>query len=334
MGVTAPLPTKNPVAAMNFKMSGFIPASGHYQSSRAGSTRPLENQNFAAYTRGMLRLALALAAFLPASAAAQGEPTDEDSLIGMVRASALSGVPAIQGTVVTRAMPPAGHNSEHQPSGYNIWAVNCHTQANSFVAQATGRGMAAGILACDGEAQRSPEHHTANWAIVAKEVTCVYNWGSSCCWPSDASPPDLSSGHGNQCARWACGNQYKEENTVAMAAGKLVESPGPQACAIEAAGGPANMLPGTAVTALTERRRTRSETVQVPSSAQLPDGASLTFTPDRLGPCLSCCAQRAQLWSGVEGASVTQNLANGREDTFRRQCASTCRHSFDAEAGR
>lgn len=260
--------------------------------------------------------------------------SEEDSLLGRVQASAVGGVPAIQGVVVTPDVPEAGHNASHHPAGYNIWAVNCHTQANSFVAQAAARGVAAGILACDGAAEQSPQHHTANWSLIGDGMTCVYNWGSSCCWQGESSPPDTSSGLANQCARWACGDQYKADKTQAMEAGKLIEAPGPQACAIEAAGGPANMLPGTAVTALTERRRTKSDTLQVPASAQLPEGASLTFTPDRLEPCLGCCAERARLWSGNAAASVTPNLAAGREDTFRRQCASACRYSFGADENR
>ncbi|TBR17970.1 hypothetical protein EPO15_15780 [bacterium] len=260
--------------------------------------------------------------------------SDDDSLLGRVRASAVAGVPAIQGVVVTRDVPEAGHNSAHHPSGYNIWAVNCHTQANSFVAQAAGLGLSAGILACDGAAEASPQHHTANWAIIGDGMTCVYNWGSSCCWQGESSPPDTSSGLANKCARWACGDQYNAEKTQAMESGKLIEAPGPQACAIEAAGGPANMLPGAAVTALTERRRTKSDTVSVPASPQLPDGATLTFTPDRLEACHRCCAQRAELWSGNAAASVTKNLADGREDKFRRQCASACRYSFGPEENR
>lgn len=273
---------------------------------------------------------LAASLALPAAAADRfdGGGSGGGGLLGSVRRSE---VPEIVGREVTPSgeAPAGGHNvPSHHASQYDIWKLNCHTQANSFAAQAAMRGLPAGVLACQGNPESSPQFHTANWAVQPGGQTCIMNWGQTCCWEGASSPPDLSDGRARQCAQWACGDQYKEDQTRAMEPGKLVESPGPHSCAVEAAGGPPTLLPGMAVTAMTERRRTGAETVQVPAYPHHPDGATLTFTEDRLEPCLRCCEQRASLWSGVEGASVTPNLAAGREDTFRRQCLSTCRGAF------
>lgn len=265
---------------------------------------------------------------------AWGTETSAAELMKRVRASKVDGLPAIQGVVVTPELPDGGHNTPHHQSQYNIWSLNCHTQANNFVARAGASGVPAGILACDGNPEQSAQYHTANWAVMKEGLTCVYNWGSSCCWTAVASPPDIASGKGNHCARWACGDQYKADMTRAMEAGKLVESPGPHVCAVEAAGGPATLLPGMAVTALTERVRTNAETVNVPAYPHHPEGAVLTFTPERLDACLTCCKDRADLWSGNAAASVTSSLATGREDTFRRQCSSACRYAFSTPENR
>lgn len=226
-----------------------------------------------------------------------------------------------------KSMPVSGHNAPSHPSSYNIWSKNCHTEANFFTAVASARGIAAGILVCQGNPETSPEFHTANWAVDGKQ-TCIYNWGLPCCWDASASSPDIGSGMGQVCAQQACGEQYNWSQTRAMPAGKLVESPGPQACAVSASGAPLTLLPAMAVSALTERQRTRAETVLVPPYPSLPKGAVMVFTADRLAPCLKCCEDRASLWSGLPAASVTPNLAVGREDLFRRQCLSTCRYSF------
>ena len=149
-----------------------------------------------------------------------------------------------------------------------------------------------------------------------------------CCWESSASSPDIASGSGQQCAQQACGEQYNWSQTRVLPAGKLVESPGPQACAVSASGAPLTLLPAMAVSALSERLRTRAKTVIVPPYPSLPKGAVMVFTEDRHAECLKCCESRASLWSGLPGASVTPNMASGREDLFRRQCLSTCRYSF------
>jgi len=271
---------------------------------------------------------LAVLALLAGGAGTVWADNSASRLLKRVSNAEFEGLPAIQGVVVTPELPDGGHNTPHHGSQYNIWSLNCHTQANNFVARAGASGVVAGILACEGNPESSPQYHTANWAVMKEGLSCVYNWGSSCCWKGTDSPPDISADKGNHCARWACGDRYQADKTRAMEAGKLVESPGPHVCAVEAAGGPATLLPGMAVTALTERLKTRAETVQVPAYPHHPEGATLTFTPERLGACMDCCKDRADLWSGNAAASVTPNLAAGREDTFRRQCASACRHAF------
>lgn len=241
--------------------------------------------------------------------------------------SALPGAGWTQDSSKATAIPVAGHNAPSHPSQYNIWSANCHTEANFFTAIASARGINAGILVCQGNPETSPQFHTANWAVEGKQ-TCIYNWGMPCCWDASATTPDITSGSGQLCAQQACGAQYNWSQTRAMPAGKLVESPGPQACAVSASGAPPTLLPAMAISALSERLRTRDETIIVPPYPSLPKGAVMVFTEDRLPACLKCCESRASLWSGLPGASVTPNLAIGREDLFRRQCLSTCRHSF------
>lgn len=235
------------------------------------------------------------------------------------------------GIVTFNTPPSAGHGAASETFDsaiYDIWVRNCHTQANLFAAHAYARGLAAGVLACQGDPESSPAYHTAAWALEAPDRTCIYNYGMRCCWPAGSSTPDIASGQGQACAKWACGGQYDPAQTRALPPGQLIESPSPHACAIEAAGGPPNLLSGMALTALTERFRTRARTVRVPSYPTHPEGAELLFTPERLEPCLKCCGSRADMWSGEPSASATPALAKGREDAFRRQCVTACRNSF------
>ncbi|MEK7859423.1 MAG: hypothetical protein AAB320_09810 [Elusimicrobiota bacterium] len=254
---------------------------------------------------------------------------DAGGLLRKARTSAGEQAPAVNGAAVPPAgLPATGHNTTFHPSAYNIWSLNCHTEANFFTAVASARGIPAGILVCQGNPETSPQFHTANWAIESSGRTCIYNWGEACCWEASASPPDINTGPGQKCAQAACAAQYDPNQTRAMPSGKLVESPGPQVCAVGAAGGPLTLLPGMAISAVSERLRTGAESVRVPPYPSLPEGAVMTFTPDRLSACLDCCSQRANLWSGLPAASVTPNLANGREAQFRMQCLSVCRNAF------
>ena len=262
----------------------------------------------------------------------RAEALDVSGLLRQARASAAKGAPAASGAPVLEAavVPTVGHNTQNQPAVYDIWALNCHSQANLFVAIATHRGIEAGVLACQGDPMESPAYHTANWALDGKGRTCVYNWGQQCCWDASVAPPDIVSGPGNACARAACGAQYHAAQTRAMPAGIMVESPGPQSCAIFAAGGPLNMQKGRAIAALTERGTTGAGTVRVPVHPDLPEGALLNFSQDRLDTCNACCETRAELWSGNKAASTTLRLAQAREKKFRTQCLSACRYAFSA----
>lgn len=244
------------------------------------------------------------------------------------------GVPAVGGgPLPPQAMPATGHNTGFHPSQYNIWSTNCHTEANFFTAVAHAQGIPAGTLACQGNPESSPQFHTANWAVSQDGQACIYNWGRPCCWSAGGASPDISSGQGQACAQWACGDQYDPAHTRLLAAGQLVESPGPLACTVGAAGGPPTLLPGMALTAIAQRVRSGDETVQVPAYPSLPNGAVLTFTPDRLASCMQCCGDRASMWSGNKAASVTPTLAQGRERQFRTQCQTACRNSFSAPSG-
>lgn len=271
-------------------------------------------------------LAVALAA-LPAPSLA-GDFDSPGSVLGRLR-STPSEAPDIQGVPLSPSdMPAAGHGAQFPPSAYNIWALNCHSEANMFAAHAEARGLEGGILACKGDPEKSPAFHTANWINTGGGRTCIVNYGQQCCFSGGGSPPEIGSGMAKQCAQWACGSQYDPAETRALERGKLVESPGAHACAVEVAGGPVTLMRGPAIQALVERSKTGSDTVRVPPSTGHPDEIVLTFSPDRLDPCLKCCDTRAGMWSGAEGASVTKNLASGREDQFRRQCLSACRTAF------
>lgn len=234
---------------------------------------------------------------------------------------------------VGRDLPESGHTAVPRGrSQYNIWSRNCHTEANFFTANATVQGIPAGILACQGDPERSPEFHTASWVVLRSGRTCIYNYGQPCCWRAAASPPDISRAEGQRCAQQACGDQYREDETRAMPAGRLVESPGPFVCAVAAAGGPMTLLPGPAVDALSERLRTGARTVRPRPHPGLPEGTVLEFPPERLDACLDCCRQRAQGWSGLPDTSPSARMHAGRGEQFRMECERTCRGSFPPAA--
>lgn len=244
-----------------------------------------------------------------------------------------NGVP-VPVPVLGLEVPKSGHSSAYVgPTQYNIWSRNCHSEANFFTANAALMGLTAGILACQGDPVNSPQYHTANWVITQSGETCIYNWGTPCCWIANASPPEIATGPGLACAKSACGPQYvgdpnREDRTRAMPAGKLVESPTSSICAISAAGGPLTLFPGPAIEALSEHLKTGAPTVRSRSHPGMPNGAVLTFSADRLDPCLECCAQRTALWSSLYDTSPSAQFHTGRRLNFLRQCNSACRHSF------
>lgn len=280
------------------------------------------------------RIAALLAVLaVAAPARLQGQEFEAPAAVVQRIRAAEGAVPDVEGGPLTpSAGVLGGHDTGLAAAGYDIWANNCHTQANLFTAHAQGAGADGGALVCRGNPEDSPMYHTANWSTAGGQ-TCILNYGERCCFDPTGSPPDLSAGRARQCAQWACGAQYKPDETRALPPGMLVEMPGPHVCAFEAAGGPVNTMRGTAVDALVDHARTGARTVRVPPSASHPGGFDLTFTSDRLEPCLKCCGERAGLWSGNSAASVTRNLAQGREANFRRQCASACRASFGAGQG-
>lgn len=252
------------------------------------------------------------------------------SLVEQVQNKSGGGVPKIEGAPVKMSdpVPNAGHKSSFHPSEYNIWSVNCHTESNLFAAMAFARGVPGGILACKGTPQTSPGYHTAAWAQTPEGQTCIYNYGRPCCWDGTALPPNIESGRGLQCAQQACGNQYVKGVTRVMPPGELVESPGSHVCATEAAGAPLTILPGAAIDALSERVRTGAETIQARATPTHPDGATLTFTPDRLKACLKCCGGRAGMWSGAVKSSPNPAMHQARQQDFQRSCQTACRAVF------
>lgn len=131
-----------------------------------------------------MRLPLALAVVLAPSLGLAQEAFDgrRGSDLGIGGGGGFH-VPRVEGREVTHSgfAPAAGHNlPAHHGSQYDIWKLNCHTQANVFAAQAAMSGLPAGVLACRGNPESSPQFHTANWAVQPGGQTCIMNWG----WPS------------------------------------------------------------------------------------------------------------------------------------------------------
>lgn len=282
---------------------------------------------------------IACAILLPAGGAAAQrsgnlfDAFDASAVLGTARETATRDTAEIKTVEVParRGVPRSGHAAEW-PAGssalYNIWSTNCHLEANFFAANAAAQGIPAGILACQGNPESSPAFHTANWAVTQEGQTCLYNWGERCCWASADSPPDIRSGPGEACARWACGGQYDPSQTRALPAGQLVESPGPNVCAVAAAGAPVTILPGAALDALTDRLRTGAPVVRARPHPGLPEGAVLRFDPERLDPCLACCGDRAELWEGAAVTSPSPAIHAARQTKFRAQCETACRSVF------
>lgn len=271
--------------------------------------------------RRTLLCALLLAA--PLAAALGDEDLDPSALLLKARENAAA-------DRQVQAARLGGHalSSERPTVRYNIWSRNCHTEANFFTANATAQGRRAGILACQGDPHNTPEYHTANWIALGGGQMCIYNWGEPCCWRQEGADPSIASGQGLACARAACAEQYHPQETRALPAGELVESPGHLVCTVAAAGGPMQLLPGAAGDAITERLKTGASTVRTRPHPGLPEGAVLTFRPESFAPCESCCLNRAALWADAFDVSPSTTMHAGRQDDFRRRCLSACRASF------
>jgi len=194
------------------------------------------------------------------------------------------------------AGPYLGH-ADASPRPYNIWVDNCHTAANAFCLANPGLVNQRGILACGGNPQGSPAHHTANWEVTPDGWTCIYNWGESCCWEANAIPPDISAGDGQDCAQWACGAQYGG-GTQVLAPGQLVEIPGYAACVRETAGLALNALSVT--------------------------GAD--FSASNRNACLDCCDRRADMW--LPGDSQPGSTGYQQKLDFLRNCKQLCNGFF------
>jgi hypothetical protein len=190
-----------------------------------------------------------------------------------------------------------GH-ADASPRPYNIWVDNCHTAANAFCLADPTQCDRRGILACGGNPQGSPAHHTANWEVTPDGWTCIYNWGESCCWMANAIPPDINDGgDGQDCAQWACGAQYGG-GTQVLPPGQLVEIPGYAACVRETAGLALNALSVT--------------------------GAD--FSASNRNGCLDCCDRRADMW--LPGDSQPGSTGYQQKLDFLRNCKQLCNGFF------
>jgi len=194
--------------------------------------------------------------------------------------------------------PIVGHGDQKAGRGerYNIWQENCHNAADAFVNAASDRS---GVLVCGGDPVKSPQHHTANWILFDDSWSCIYNWGDRCCWKGAANPPDISSGDGQGCAKWACGPQYRgasePEPTRVMPTGKLVEDAGAMVCVRTAALGRAYGTPG-------------------------PDA---NYSASKKPACLTCCAERADGWR-VDPGARDKAQSDARRESFRSKCSAAC----------
>jgi len=194
------------------------------------------------------------------------------------------------------AGPYQGH-ADPRPRPYDIWIDNCHTAANAFCLADPALTNQRGILACGGNPQNSPAHHTANWEVTPDGWTCIYNWGQSCCWVADAIPPDISFGDGQACAQWACGDQYGN-GTQVLQPGQLVEIPGYAACVRETAGLSLNAL----------------------------SVMGADFSSSNRNSCLDCCDRRADMW--LPGDSQPGSVGYQQKLDFLRTCKQLCNGFF------
>lgn len=199
-------------------------------------------------------------------------------------------------------LKPVGH-VKPAPDRYDIYSTNCHTAANRTVCAARDRSKV-GVLACKGDPTVSLGNHTANWMLLPDGHACIYNWGQACCWEDAGSPPDISAGRGQQCAQWACGDQYcglsVEHKTRCLPAGEKVEMPGPLACTVIAAGGKPNE---TSI-------------------------AEPNFSLGRRPSCLSCCDQRAAHWDNVAWTADRQAEREKDKQDFIAKCRTHCNGFF------
>jgi hypothetical protein len=195
-----------------------------------------------------------------------------------------------------KLVPKVGHGSQGAYD-YDIWQHNCHTAANAFLCFAPDRSKA-GIVACGGDPRVDPAHHTFNW-IVLPTQTCLYNWGSECCWPETSVPPNIASGPGKACAVKGCGEQYCK-GTHCLPPGKNVERPSVAVCAIIEMGG-------------------RSDGV-------LPVHPDMS--PERKPACNVCCDSRSNMWNWDKSLGDKVKFEKEREK-FRAGCKNYCDAIFD-----
>lgn len=203
-------------------------------------------------------------------------------------------------TIAPTHYPPSpvylGH-ADPAPRPYDIYADNCHTAANAFCLARPG-DTRRGILACSREATTHHGHHTANWEVRDNGYTCLYNWGSECCWKASQVPPSLDGGLARACAQWACGDQFCD-GTRCLSPGELVEIPGYSACVRETAGVPLNQLSITAA----------------------------RFDPADRDRCFGCCDRRADTWDPARWGETNQA-------EFLTHCNALCHGFFSSDADR
>lgn len=199
-------------------------------------------------------------------------------------------MPKIRRTHYPAAGPHIGH-ADPRREEYDIWVENCHSSSNRFCLSDPSKTSTRGVLACRLRSLESLGGHTANWEILDNRTTCFYNYGEKCCFDGTESPPNISSGMGRACARWACGRQFCDATTC-LDPGVLVEEPTIQYCV--------------------------GQTAQ--SNETLPSEA-VRELPDDVPRCNSCCEDRADFWSGeLHGYDKQNNFYNG--------CKTACRNAF------
>ena len=180
--------------------------------------------------------------------------------------------------------PRADHLTSSE-STYNIWQNNCHTATNTVIANHPG---SAGAVACGGNPERDPGHHTFVYVRQPDGTTKYHNWGAACgpCLgapPASYAPAASPDACHLECAQRFCDDQFSGE-TRSLAAGRLVEIPGPSVC---------------------YRQATRAN--------------------GNRDSCTACCDTRAEMWSEFE---PTYRAVGQGGESFRRACYHFCRANF------
>ena len=76
-----------------------------------------------------------------------------------------------------------------------------------------------GKLFCNVSNAATDQANAADWRVFKRSgvwQTCIFHRGDACCWGADQSPPDVSYGDGEQCARNVCRGDYDAEATQAL----------------------------------------------------------------------------------------------------------------------